>query len=218
MKHVKRIGLIAVAAMALVAFVGTASAAAAEEFHTGVVGAALSTKTLEKEVFSVTESPVECEVSKFEGQTEALNSETQKVHPVYEKCKAFGFSATVTTTGCTYTFSSKTVSEMGAVNVTGCTTEKAGEKGVLIKVSVPFIATCEVLIRNQNVPSAVRYTTNGSNMKVKATGSGIASNVVTSSGGCPLTTGKHEGGTTPAGGTYFGEAEVSAAGTFLKYE
>jgi len=216
MKSIKTLGLLAISALALVAFVGTASASASV-FKAGAVGKKLTTVTLSQHIFKITGAEVKCSLSDFEGETEALESESQTVHPVYKECEAFGFKegVSVTTTGCEYTFNANTTPEMGAVTVKNCGTEAGGEKGVLIKVNIPLLATCEVLVPDQEIPNAVSYANNAGEIKVKATAIGIKSNVVKSTGLCPLTTGLHEGA--EKGGTYTGESEVSAEGTTIEY-
>lgn len=205
MKHMKKLGFLAFAAMALVAFVGTASASAAS-FETGATEAALSTTTLSQHVFTVTGTPVKCNVSKFEGETEALTATHQKVHPVYEGCEAFGFTEGVSvntgSAACKYDLQAA-----GGVIVEGCAS------GITITVSNIF-ATCVVNVPNQTIASAVSYANNGNNIVVTANASEIEANVTTSSGLCPLKTGVHSGA---AGATYTGQSEVSAAGTFLKF-
>jgi hypothetical protein len=218
MKHIKMLGLVAFSAMALVALLGTASASAAS-FTATENNKALSTKTLEAEVFTITGSNVECATTKFEGVTEGTleggeyHSGTQRVHPVYENCKAFGFESgvSVTTTGCDYLFGSTTTSGMGNVQIVN----HAGETctNIVITADPPF-TTCTAKIPPQTVSAAVSYTNNSGKIKVKATATGIETNVTQSSGLCPLTTGNHTGA---SGGSYKGEAEVSAGTTSIKY-
>lgn len=232
MKNIKILGLLAVSAMALIAFVGTASASAAEtkgSFTAGAEKAELTTRTIKAEVFKITGAEVKCGITKFVGSTEGTKGEdglfhstTQNVHPVYEECEAFGFkegvSVTTAPAGCIYTLSADTTGEpeanMADVVVSGCTS------GIIIKVSNIF-ATCEVNVGNQTVHTGVSYRNTVNNgaetaggVAVKSTATGITANVTKSSGLCPLTTGVHEGA---KGASYEGEAEVHAKGTTITY-
>jgi hypothetical protein len=203
MRNLKTLGLLAIAAMALAAFVGTATASASE-FVAGEDGAAIETTTTEKHVFTVTDSDVECD-EEFSGVTES--GATQTVNPKYVNCKAFGFNASVDTAGCSYTFKAETdEAGMATVNLSGCT---AG--GVKIKVSIPFIATCEVFVPNQSINSAVGYTNNSGSVLVNATATSISAEVTKSTGLCPLSTGSH------SDAEYFGQSEVSGNGTTVEY-
>lgn len=217
MKNMKMLGLLAVSAMALVAFVGTASASASS-FTAGEAGKSLKTVVKENHVFTITNQKVTCSVNKFEGKTEGTLSEgkihsgTQKVHPVYEGCEAFGFKegVSVTTTGCSYILDATS----GNVTLQECTTERSGEKGILIKVSIPFTATCEVLVANQSIAAAVTYANSEGGVLVTANASSIKSNVVASTGLCPLVKGLHEGA---EGGTYKGKSLVTGEGTTVEW-
>src|SRR4051812_26332145 len=130
MKHIKTIGLAAMVIAALTAFVGVASASAAE-FHATGLGVTLSGEQTGEtgHKFTVTGSSITCKSAKFSGITEgtatkegekiiSYTATTQRVHPEYSECTAFGFlGATVDTTGCQYIFHTQT----GTVDLEECT-------------------------------------------------------------------------------------------------
>jgi len=60
-------------------------------------------------VFTTTEGTVKCNTAVFEGTSEELEAEEQKIQPHYSNCTAFGLSAHVNATGCYYTFTTPTV-------------------------------------------------------------------------------------------------------------
>lgn len=223
-----RIGVIALAAMALVAFVGT-SAASAANFHTSasagsaITGSVAITKEGEKEVkhnhvFKVTGNAVTCNTISFTGETTGATAETEKVHPEYSNCTAFGFAgATINTAGCQYVFNANTTLNGGteaAVNLTECT-EKGGKAGVTITVNVPFIAKCVARVPNQNGINGQKYGNMGStpsrDMTVTTKSTNITDEVVESTGACPLAVGTHNTANGNAA-TYEGVSTVTVAG------
>jgi hypothetical protein len=224
MKHIKMLGLAAFSAMALVALLGTASASASS-FTAGAAGKKLSTKTLVKEVFTITGSSLQCSTIKFEGVTEGtlsegkFHSETQRVHPVYEGCEAFGFTSgvSITTKGCDYIYHPNTTSTNGGDPMSNLTiVDHPGEtcNGIQITSDPPF-TTCTVIIPKQTILHAIKFkNTAGGKIHIKFTATEIETNVTASSGLCPLTTGLHTGA---SGASYNGETEFSAEGTEISY-
>jgi hypothetical protein len=231
MKHIKMLGLLALAAMALVAFVGTTSASALSSFTAGEAGKTLKTKTLVQEVFTITGAETKCEITKFEGKTEGtlengkVHSTTQRVHPVYEKCKAFGLEGTtINTKGCDYIFSADTTETTGKGKMANVElVDHPGEvcTGIVLEAK-PLFTECIAVVPKQTINHAVRYTnTAGGKIDIKATATEIKTDVTKSTGLCPLTVRNagtegtyHEGA---AGGTYTGESEVSAEGTEISW-
>jgi hypothetical protein len=204
-RHVR--WLLAVAAMATLVCAGNASAS---EFEAGEGGKAITATTLTQHVLTLTGSNFKCNTTKFEGTTESTAVETQKVHPTYESCTAFGFSgATVTTKGCDFEFSANTSSGMGNLNIV----DHAGEtcNGIVITADSAF-GNCTAAIPKQTISGAANYTNNSGKLKIKTTASGMELNVTVSTGICPLAIGSHTGET---GAGYSGESELSAAGTTL---
>jgi hypothetical protein len=200
MKHAKKLGLVATAVMALAAFTGVSSAAAAE-FHASVSGTALSGVQTTQHVFTTQGNKVTCEEATFSGTAEGTSNTHQKVSPHYSGCTAFSFaSATVNTAGCVYNFSSA-----GTVALEGCT---AGH--VTINVEVPFIAHCEVWVpvTGNSAINGQTYNTLGTTpsrtLEVVTNSTNIATEVKVSTGSCPLTVGS----TTS---TYTGKTHVTPA-------
>ncbi|HEU4598527.1 MAG TPA: hypothetical protein VFS26_02155, partial [Solirubrobacterales bacterium] len=117
MKHLKTLGLAALAVVALTAFVGVSSASATE-FHSDP-GVALNGVQVNTHVFNVTGSEVKCNTVSFNGTASANGTSTiQKVHPAYSNCKAFGIiNAVIHTDGCEYEFDAN----LKTVNLINCT-------------------------------------------------------------------------------------------------
>lgn len=183
MKHLKKLGLVAGVVMALAAFTGVASASAAE-FHATSSGVAITGEQTTEHVFTTQGEKVTCETAKFTGKTEGTASTTQKMKPSYSGCTAFGFvGATVSTEGCVYTFHSS-----GSVDLGSCEGGHA-----TIKISVPFVATCEVQVPDQTGIGGQSFATSGSapsrTISETSAATGIESTVTKSTGSCPLTTG-----------------------------
>jgi hypothetical protein len=198
MKYVKSMGIALVAALALTAFAGVASASAAE-FHTSVGSAALTGAQSEAHVFKVQGQSVTCSTAKFTGTAAAAgHSATQQMHPEYSGCTAFGFPASVATAGCQYNFHATG----GTVDLESCT---AGQ--IVITVNVTGVAKCVVNVKGQTGINGQTYTNQAENksLVVGTASTNIAANVVTSTGLCPLTTGE----TTS---TYNGTTSVVANG------
>jgi hypothetical protein len=204
MKHLKTLGL-AILAILAVSAVSVASASAAE-FHATAVGTAISGEQATSHKFTVTGSSITCTTAKFTGKTEALNSTTQKVHPEYSGCTAFGFvGATVNTTGCQYIFHTAT----GTVDLEECT---AG--GIVVEASSAF-GKCVMDNPNQTGINGQSWATGGTapNRDILATANAtnIKVKVTTSTGICPLTVGEH------TNGTYTGTTTMKAASGEIWY-
>jgi hypothetical protein len=196
MRNIKMLGLLAVAAMAMVAFVGTTSAAAEKPgtFTTGGPGEELQHTELENHVLSFTGSELDCETIDFNGTSTGASAAEMSVTPVYSNCESFGFAeAEVHENNCTFRYKATTTGTPGHATVLlhNCI-EKT--KGIQITVHVPFFATCVVDIPEQSIDTAVRYTNvNAKSVRVDWTASKIMFDVTTSTGFCPLTTGTHSG-------------------------
>ena len=205
MKHIKTLGLLAIAAMALTAFVGVSSASAATKFTSSKVGAAISEATLATHVFTVTGSQTKCTNITYTGSTEALESATQKVTPKYEGCTAFGLPATVTVKNCLYNLAASGSAAMEKVNAEGEACE------IVIKASNIF-GECLVDVPAQTV-NGLTFTNDGASaLTVNINASGISDNVTKSTGVCPLTAGKH------SNATYTGESTVTASGANIQVD
>jgi hypothetical protein len=205
MTQIKKLGLLAIAAMALVAFAGVSSASAAE-FTTSEEGAPLKTELVEAHVFSVTGASVECGKVLFEGKAEA--GETQTVQPVYEECEFGGLAVAVNTNGCSYTFKADTGGdEHATVNLSGCT-----NGGITLTVNLGIFAKCTIFVKNQSIENAVHYTDTEGTVDVEATATSVHAEVTTSDGLCPVAKGTH------TNATYKGASKVSIEGGTVGYE
>lgn len=207
MRHLKTIVLAASVIAAFTAFVGVASASAAE-FHATTKGVAISGEQVVTQKFTITGSSVTCINAEFTGTVAATAtaSTTMNVHPEYVSCTAFGFAgATINTAGCQYNFHSQT----GTLDIEGCT---AG--GIVIEVN-NGAAKCVVKIPNQTGVNGQSWATEGTspNRDIKWTtnAANIAAETTTSSSLCPLTVGKD------TGVTYTGTTTLKASSGEIWY-
>jgi hypothetical protein len=205
MKHLKTLGLAALVVAAFSALIGVASASAAE-FHATEAGVAISGAQVTAHKFTITGSSVTCETADFTGKTEATASPTQKAHPVYEKCTAFGFAgAIVNTAACQYNFHTQT----GTVDLESCT-----NGGITIEVNAG-LGKCIVNIPNQTGINGQSWATEGAlgsrDIKATSSASNVSAETTTSTGLCPLTVGKD------TGGTYTGTTTMKAASGEIWY-
>ena len=203
MKHMKTLGLLAIAAMALTAFVGVSSASAATKFTSTVSGAAISETTVKTHVFTVTGSEVKCTNITYTGTTNGTEATEQMVTPKYEGCTAFGLPATVTVKNCTYNLKVSGSAVMEKV--------AAGEACEIVINASNIFGQCIVDVPAQTV-NGLTYSNDASNANaiiVNINASGISDNVTKSTGVCPLTVGSH------SNATYTGESTVTASGADL---
>ena len=211
MRNIKMLGLLAVAAMALLAFVGTSAASATSTFTAGSEPEAISTSKVENHVFTLTGASMTCGVTAFTGETTGPSASGQVVAPSYAECITAGFTADVVENGCEYESKAETDgANMATVRVFGCDDET---KGIQIVVNNIF-AKCTIDMPEQSIASAVGYantTPEGRPMAVdvEVTATGIMADVTTSSGLCPLETGTHEGGN---GASYTGVQSMTTEG------
>jgi len=187
MKHLKRLGLPVVAAMALVAFVGAGSASAATSFTASATGKKLTNSTIEKEVWTITGSNTECSNVTFTGVTEGtasgglgFTSTGLKVTPKWEGCAAFGFAATVTNNGC------------DTLTTAGGLSHLTPETCTLTFVINNIFAKCHVEITGGQTIGGSTYSNAVVGIIVAFNMGGIKAHVTQSSGLCPLTVGTHE--------------------------
>jgi len=202
--QIKTLGLLAIAAMTLTAFVGVSSASAATKFTSTKAGAAISWSTLKTHVFTVTGSEVKCTTITYTGATNGTEATEQMVTPQYDNCTVFGLPGTVTFKNCTYNLTISGAMHMEKINAAGETCE------IVFKGSNIF-GECLVDVGAQTV-NGFTYSNDASNANatiVNINASNISDNVTKSTGVCPLTVGKH----TTA--TYTGESTVTASGADL---
>lgn len=155
-----------------------ATAAQAAKFHTESSPTYLLGNQKTQNVFAVNGKEVKCSTATFtSGKLEGTElSKLEGVHPEYKECEAFGLEATVTTTGCNYTFNEPTGSSSpysGTVNVV-C------ESGKEIVISAGF-GICTAKVGSQGPLSSVTFTNEGSgatrDVLVTANVSGISTKV-----------------------------------------
>ena len=200
MKHIKTLGLLAVAVMALTAVFGAAPASAVK-FTAGKAGAKLNTSTLQKQIYTVTGSSVECTSYTLTGSTEGTEGESQMVTGKAEGCTAFGFASTVTVTSCTATL---------FANGNATLENSGGTCSITIKVNNVF-AQCEVIIGAQSGGGAT-YSNGSGDIAVNGNSTAVKDEVKVSSGLCPLTVGSH------SNSSITGETTVQAEGTTISWD
>ena len=204
MKRLNTLGLLAVAALAIAAFVGTsaASATTSGSFTSAGAGNALETSVIKQHIFTVTGSEVKCNKVTFTGSTEGTETTSQKVTPDYKECTAFGFAAEVTNSNCVIKLTATTGGIGGHAEAhlegTNCK--------ITIKVDNVF-AKCHVDVFAQSV-KGIHYSPGANSDVVVSVTSGatMAAQVTESKWLCPLTVGTHNNA------SYTGEETVRAPG------
>jgi hypothetical protein len=199
MQRIKILGLLAIAAMVTVAFVGATSASAAK-FTSSKVGAALSGTTLKNYVGTVTGSSSSCNKISAEGVTGALESESANGFVAVSECTFAGFPATVTINKCGFTV------------YAGGKGEMTGSECEVIAVVNNVFAKCKGVAKPQTLTSAASFSNGSGDIVAKAAHSGVTVEVTESSGLCPLTVGKH------TNASFSGESTVKAEGTTVAWD
>jgi hypothetical protein len=181
----------AVAAVAMLALAGSASAA---EFHTSAGSAHLTGIQTTINQIAVTGGVVECDFIKLSGTSAA-----QSFHPEYTGCDAFGFTgATVDSTGCQFVYDA---------NSSNYALANCASGGITIDVTVPLVKTrCHVLIPNQSGINGVTFENQSGNLSfvIKTASTNLKAEVLDSTGLCPLAKATH------ANATYSGHTKYTA--------
>lgn len=206
MKHLKSLGLAALAVVALTATAG-ASSAAAFEFHASAgMGTSLSSQVTNPHFFTLTGAEFTCKTISLTGSAEGIGGagETQKLHPSYTNCEVFGSAnVIINTEGCQYKINANT----NTVDLEGCA--KGG-------INVVFGTGCSYFYPNQAGINGITYVNEGTTPNrrviVKTASNNIKANVTAANGfGCFFTEGgKHNNGkysgeirVTPSSGEFF---------------
>lgn len=205
MKHLKTLGLVAVAIAALAAFVGVSSASAAQ-FKSTSSPVMLFGQDTGNHVFKVDNQSVTCTNAVFEKTSLTTPANTVPgVTAAYNGCTAFGFAgASVKMNNCTYEFLTPPNANEGNVAV------RCGATPATVNASV-FGSECSVSIGesgNTNL-SKLLYTNNSptaGKVLVEANVTGITVKKNVDNGLCPLSgtgtvTNGNYNGPTPVEGT-----------------
>ena len=212
MKHLKTLGLVAMAIAALTAFVGV-SAASAAQYKASSSPANLTGNQTNTHKFNVDGSNVSCTGATFtrNGLGTAEN-EVSLVVASYNNCTAFGFAATVNMGTCTYNFDTPNAGLTANVdiactsnaNVTGNATNN-GDARVLTNV---FGSECEVHVESQANKTGLSFknVTEGTdkNVTVNSAVNALTAEKTKDNGLCPLS-----GTGVTNNATYNGETAVS---------
>jgi hypothetical protein len=194
-RKLKVIGITAVAVFALAAV--SASAASAATFHAESAPVIFEGEQTTTNEFTVTTGVVKCTGAVFTGTQTAATSATATLHPAYSGCKAFGLSATVTTTGCNYVFD-----VTGSATAPATTIECEAGKTIVVK---PTGLACEVIVEAQSGLTGLTLANGGSGATRDITATANVGNIVYSEIG----TGCKNGGTLHhTEGTYKGAVTV----------
>lgn len=207
------LGLAVGAVFAMNAMIASAAQAGTFDYRAGeypaiITAAQIGEHTFEVDTVDPNNDAVKCKDSTFTGalsEAEA-NEGVVRVTPTYTECKAFGLTATVTTTGCTYTIR-PTATITAPHEFTGLV-DLHCESGKFIKVTT---ATCEIQVTEQTNLAHVILTNDTAvapakdDVTLTADVTGIAYHVTKDGIGCPLT-----GVETRVDGVYKGETTVTA--------
>jgi hypothetical protein len=199
MKRFKYLSLLIVGALALGAAFGSGTASASK-FTAGKIGANLTGNGLEATAFAFTEGQVKCNAS-LSGETEALESESLKAHPLFQGCTVFGLTGTVLNFGCTYKFTAG-----GELHIEGC------EGGGITFAANTVLGKCKVLVNNQSIPAAATYSNTLATVDVQISTEALHLEVTESTGICPLKVGTHSNAKMTA------KFELKAEGTTILWD
>lgn len=192
MRSLRKLGVLAILALALSAF-GAANASADSEFTFSATGS-LEGKALTAQVFHTAGGTVECTSAKTTGTIEKVTFTEQKMAVQYSGCTAFGFT-NVKINPAEYLFTTHTVEAQLINSVHVLNT---------ITIDVPA-AVCRVTVQPQTVGTVsfetIKATGTTTNIKQKSNVTGIK---YTSSGGFCGASGEN--------GAYTGENEVFRVG------
>jgi hypothetical protein len=116
-RKLKALGVAFVASLALSAVMASASQA---KYHfTAPEGPVTTTGTqVAQNIFTTGGGEVKCNTALFTGTNTAASATQQLIEPHYSSCTAFGFTAHVNATPCTYLFTTPTV-KLNATEYTG---------------------------------------------------------------------------------------------------
>jgi len=182
------VGLLAMFALSLAAASALAEGSADEFEGTGAFSGSQSTTNL----FTTHAGKVECKEATFKGTLKGSASSVE-VTPTYKNCKAFGLTATVTTTGCKYKFSNPVDLKAEAED-----TLHEAEVAVVCETGKNIIVKalgCEAKVGSQSGLKKVEAEKEGTGLLVKANVSGIAYTLkgATCGGEGSFTEGTYEG-------------------------
>jgi hypothetical protein len=107
-RKLKVLGLTVVTSLALSA-VGASAAQATFSFTAPEGAVDLTGSQATQNVFTTGGGEVKCNTAQFVGTNTAASAQTQTITPHYSSCTAFGFTAHVNATPCTYVFSTPTI-------------------------------------------------------------------------------------------------------------
>jgi len=210
-RRLKGLGLamLVVFAMGSVAAQGAQAAdglATAESYPATFIGTPLQTTLFALTGFGLT---TECEITKFAGSLSSPGSSTVTVTPSFEKCKAFGLTATVDIEGCDFVIHIGETLTVGGNYGGTLDIECPGSNA--IKVTAGIVGNkCELQIGTQTgLKSGEGFNTAGSpkDGDIILNGTGLTYKVSKDEGTCPLS----KVGQTFHDGDYTGKGTVSSA-------
>jgi len=181
-RKLKASGLTLLALFAISAVAATA-AQADPVFKASNSSGGLSGNGSASESFTTEAGSVVCEESSFTGTYASAEAATQRMHPTYGKCKAFGFvSATVATGKCDYVFDP--YQKVSAGNYKAKVAVDCAEGAITITAST-CTAKVEDVPGNQEL-SYVALENSGGDVKADPETTGITYNVTNDGFLCPF--------------------------------
>jgi hypothetical protein len=167
MRNLKVFGAVVVAMLALSAVVASAAFAS---YNSESESTSLTGKSTSSQVFKTKFGTIECSAGEFTGSQTGKTASSVRVHPSYTGCKALGFNATVTTTGCDYIFGS--TSEVAGTGF-GAAAEVTCETGKKIHI-VAAGGLCSVDVGAQANVGNVDFMNESGAVGVASTANAIA--------------------------------------------
>ena len=211
------LAMLAVFAMSAVAAQGASAASSltAESYPVTLTGTQTNIHKFQLTALGLS---TECEISKFTGTSASAAAGTAvTVHPAYEKCKAFGLSATIDTEGCDFIVHPGAT--LAADKYTGTIDVECSGANV-IKITAGIIGNrCEVQVGSQTGLSSGEAVNNTAaspkDIDLTAAVTGITYKITKDEGTCPLS----KVGETFSDGDYNGSVTIKgSSGIFISDE
>jgi hypothetical protein len=148
-RNLKVLGIAVVAVFAMSATMASMAQATPNWWFTTDAAAGkkttLTAEQLGEDIFSTTAGVVKCNAH-YTGSVVGPTQSSVTLHPVYSGCTAFGFAATVDTTGCSFIFDTSTTKFLATTTV-----ECEAGKEITVVAKLAGVTKCTVHIGAQDV-------------------------------------------------------------------
>jgi hypothetical protein len=195
-RNIKLLALTALAALAVTAVAASAAHAENTKFTAGSTSGKVTATQTTKQVFTTNAGKVECTTAHQEGVFTAATFSSLTVTPTYSGCTAFGFiGATVTTNGCTYTYTGKPQAA-GEETLATVTVNCTGANTIVVSGG-----GCTTTVPAQGPLNHIKFTNNTTKSPDDVDATATVSGIKYTSSGCFSGNGTFTNGTISGGST-----------------